>query len=238
VALWGMCAMMLALPAVAEAGTIGPSCQSCQGGVYTLTYNSVPVATSPGQWNVWQIALTIDSRYFDPNRPVTESFIDEVGIKVSSSIATAAAAPAPRLAGFTVLTSPTSSLGVSNWTAPLAGGVNAGGCSGSGGGFLCADYLPSPGSTAPGVPVNGIYRWTFEVPVSVGALFTPPSSGAASIKARYVTAAGDKIGALVSEDISLTALTVTAEVPEPLSFTLLLTAVAGFTWKYRKRLKG
>jgi nucleoside recognition membrane protein YjiH len=86
--------------------------------------------------------------------------------------------------------------------------------------------------------VNGIYRWTFEVPVSLGGLFTQSQylTQDASIKARYVSASGDKVGSLVSEDLRLTPATLTA-VPEPVSAVLLLTVIAGVALTFRKSLR-
>jgi hypothetical protein len=80
----------------------------------------------------------------------------------------------------------------------VAGGINNGGCSGSGSGFECADSTSSSVAT---LPFNGSYSWTFDLTMPNGTLFTDPNE--ASIKARYVNSDGNKVGALVSENITL-----------------------------------
>jgi hypothetical protein len=226
---------MAAAPALA--GSIGPTCTSCQGGVYTLTYNPAPLQTS-AHWDLWEIALTVDSRGFngDPEGSAND-YIDQVAFKISSHVATNNAAPQPRLSTFEVI-SGTSAFSLSNWSGPNMGGLNATGCNGSGSGFICVDYVKTGTLPERGIPVNGIYRWTFEVPVSLGGLFTQSQylTQDASIKARYVSASGDKVGSLVSEDLRLTPDTLTA-VPEPVSAVLLLTVIAGVALTFRKSLR-
>jgi hypothetical protein len=152
-------------------------------------------------------------------------------------VATENDAPSPRLSSFAV-SSGESGFSLSNWRGPNAGGLNASGCSGAGSGFLCLDYVRTGALAAPGLPVNGIYRWTFEVPIEIGGLFIQSQSlrTEASIKARYVSASGDKIGALVSEDIRLTPKTLAAT-PEPVSVILLLTVIAGTALTFRKSVR-
>lgn len=214
----------------ANAGTIGPNCGTCQGSTYTLTYNSTPIAVGK-TWSLWQIILTIDSRGFNGDGTNSiHDYIDEVAIKVSSAVASGKGIPSPSLVAFTERIATTPTYNASNWTVQ-SGGLNASGCSGAGSGYVCADYNSSKKN--PGVPVNNVYKWVFDVPVATGALFTS-SSELSSIKARYVNASGTKVGALVSEDLHLSA-TVTARTPEPGSILLLFTAIAGIVWKTRSR---
>ena len=157
----------------ADANPIGPDCLTCQGSIYTLT-NLGLFGTSNGN-DEYHISLTIDTNGYNGGG----AFIDSVALKVSSSIVNT-----PKL-----LEAPD---GVFAWTVEK-GGQNANGCSGAGGGFVCA----SDGQTAP-VPSNSLYSWIFDLVIPHDTLLT-----IASIKVRYVDTNGNKVGDLVSENISL-----------------------------------
>ena len=77
------------------------------------------------------------------------------------------------------------------------GGISATGCSGAGSGFECAASTTLPGGAA----VPGVYSWIFDLTMDGGALFTGALES--SVKGRFVDANGDKIGALVSENVTL-----------------------------------
>jgi PEP-CTERM motif len=205
-------AMMLWTFSPAYADSIGPDCDTCQGGVYTLL-NLGQLDAAGGATDQFRIELVIDtSGYDDP----AGDFIDSVAIKVSSSVTTASIFDAPG--------------GALSWT-PLPGGLNASGCDGSGSGFVCAyDASQSIGS----VP-GPTYSWIFDVTIPVGTLFT--GAFESSIKVRYVDLDDEdcqedgyssnkcKVGDLVSEDITLQ--TPGGEVPEPGTLILLGTGLAG-----------
>jgi len=72
------------------------------------------------------------------------------------------------------------------------------------------------------VPIATTYLWVFDITVPTGGL--TPSSG--SIKVEYTSSSGSKVGALVSEPITLEV------VPEPSSLVL---AAAGLTPLARRR---
>lgn len=183
----------------ASAGTIGPTCSTCQGSVYTLTnLGLAPIDLSPsdGSFDTYRIALTIDTSGYTGGG----SDIDQVAIKVASSVDKAVLESAPG--------------GVSDWTLQ-SGGLNANGCSGSGSGFECSNWVIGSPS---GAAVNGSpLTWIFDVDVASPLL---TGTDAASIKARYVDGSGNKVGALVSEDITLTPASV-KPVPEPGTLSLL-----------------
>ncbi len=217
--------VVLTMAPTAKADSIGPNCGSCNGGIYTLTYSGAPIS-STSTTQTFQITLTIDTSgvaaFLAPAVPVA---IDAVAIKVSSSASAASIVAAPG--------------GIGNWLL-VPGGINAGGCSESGGGFECADWIAS----GAGAAIGGILQWTFDVTMPTGSLFT--GLNAASIKARYVgwvepvwvppvPARGnkpavpgywipgywDKVGALVSENITL------QRVPEPGTMALLGAGLLG-----------
>ena len=189
----------------ALADPIGPDCGSCQGSIYTLTYSGAPIATGGGT-ETFRITLTIDtSGYSGPG-----SFLDTVAIKVSSMLKVSSS----------LVSAPG---GVAAWTMVL-GGLNAGGCSGSGSGFDCAGAV----STGVGVPMGTPYQWVFDLVMNTGSLFT--GAFQSSVKARYVDGNGDKAGALVSEGITLQEDF--PPIPEP-GALLLFASAAGALWASR-----
>jgi hypothetical protein len=139
------------------------------------------------------------------------AFINVVAPKVSSAVNAVTLASAPGV--------------LANWTT-IKGGINAGGCSGSGSGFVCAKDTTPP-TDAP-VPFAGTYSWVFDITIPTGTLLIAPN--AASIKAQYTGGAGDKVGSLVSEDIRLELI------PEP-STAVLLAAGLGCVSVMRRRMR-
>ncbi len=177
---------------------------SFQGTVWSLTYGGLaqpePVADPLNE--TWRIWLGVDTDGYSGSG----IFLDQVALKVSSSVVNA-----------TLVAAPT---GVGAWNL-MSGGISAGGCQEAGGGFECADSGITLNS-GKGVPINpgngaGIdYSWVFDVTMANGALFTTSD---ASIKARFVDINGLKSGALISEPIRLSMVT---SVPEPESFAMML----------------
>ncbi len=198
------CWMLLAVAAAglaagaSQATPIGPSCGTCQGSIYDLSYSGVPISTT-GATDTWQITLTIGTSGYNGGG----SFIDSVALKVSSALVSADLISAPG--------------GLMNWV-ELLGGLNAKGCStsGSGSGFDCATAIAINPSVA--VPSGTPYQWVFLLEIESGGLFT--GVDLSSVKARYVDAHRVKVGSLVSENLTLT------QVPEPGTAMLLLAGVA------------
>jgi hypothetical protein len=171
--LWGV-----AVASDAGATPIGPSCGSCQGSIYDLTYSGAPIASTVTT-ETFRITLTIDTSGYNG----AGTNINTVALKVSSSFVSAALVTAPGGAG--------------NWV-QMYGGLNAAGCSGSGSGYDCVRVALI--ANAPPVPA-GTYTWEFDIEVSTGTLFT--GVGESSVKARYGNGSVLKVGDLVSENITL-----------------------------------
>jgi hypothetical protein len=195
------------LPSTSEATPIGPSCGTCQGSIYELSYSGAPIATT-ATTETFRITYTIDTSGYTGVGDV----IDSVALKVASSFVDATLISAPG--------------GAAQWV-EMSGGLNAAGCSDSGSGYDCVRFAATL-ALAPAVP-GGTYTWVFDIEVPTGALFTGLDQ--ASVKARYMrllsSTTGIKAGALVSEGITLTNL------PEPSAALLLVAALAA--WRGRPR---
>ena len=179
----------IAVPAQAisiSIGGPGSSCLTCQGASYALSYSGSALPDADLLHETFRITLTIDTSTLALPGAVA---VDAAAIKVSSSVFGSAIIDAPDGAG--------------SWNL-VPGGISAGGCSGSGSGFDCADWIAAGVGTA----VGGTLSFVFDQTVGNGALFAGLEKS--SIKVRYVDAEGRKIGALVSESLSSS-----APIPEP-----------------------
>jgi hypothetical protein len=183
-----------------QATPIGPVCGTCQGSIYEISYSGVPISNTLTT-QTWAITYTVNTAGYNAGG----THLDTVALKVSSAIVSASLVTAPGGTGL--------------WNETL-GGINASGCSGSGNGFDCVEATSV--GTSPVVP-GATYTWVFDLEIANGGIFTDNSS---TVKARYVDDGGAKVGALVSENITLTL------VPEP--STALLVAVGGFLLAARR----
>jgi hypothetical protein len=124
---------VLAVSTRANATPMGPSCGTCQGSIYELTYSGSPIS-STATTQTFAITVTIDPTAYNGGG----AFINAVAPKVSNAVNAVTLASAPGV--------------LANWTT-MKGGINAGGCSGSGSGFVCAKDTTPP-TDAP-VPFAG-----------------------------------------------------------------------------------
>src|SRR5262249_19935296 len=115
--------------ALGHADSIGPSCGTCQGSIYTLTVVSVTTGATNDT-----VVVRYDINTSGYNGGGT--YLDEVALKVSSSVVSATLLSAPG--------------GIGNWNL-VPGGLDGNDCTGSGSGFECADAK----SFVQGAPVGG-----------------------------------------------------------------------------------
>jgi hypothetical protein len=179
-------------------GGPGSTCGSCQGGVYTLTYDGTALPDADPLHETYRVTLTVDTNTYTGGGAA----IAATSVKVASAII---------FGGSSLFAAPG---GLANWSL-VDGGIAAAGCSGAGSGFLCADYV----GAGAGAAVGGILGWVFDIQVNNGALFTDLLES--SIKVEYVNSAGDKVGALVSENITLQVPPPPLLIPEPGTLSLL-----------------
>jgi hypothetical protein len=198
----------LAVGGTADATPIGPpplTCanSTCQGSIYELTYSGSPIS-STATTQTFEVTLTIDPTNYNGGG----AFIDNVAPKVSNSVTAALLVSAPTA--------------TSDWTLFMTG-INAGGCSMAGGGFVCAADSNPPADLPDEAPLPhaGVYSWVFDLTIPTGTLLTAPN--AATIKVRYTDSAGTKVGALVSEPITLEII------PEPSTLALVFAGLALLT---------
>lgn len=193
----------------AAAEPIGPDCapiDTCNGGIYTLSYDGTALVDADPLHETYRITLSIDTS--GVNGVVSDATaIDAVAIKVSSSVFDASLFSAP--------------VDTANWVL-VSGGINADGCSVPDNGFECADWIAS----GVGAAIGGTLNWIFDMTVDNGTLFT--NLFESSIKARYVDSSGAKIGDLVSENITLQSSSsstssgpTSGDIPEPNSSGLV-----------------
>jgi hypothetical protein len=206
--------------APAGATPIGPatSCGSCDGAIYDLSVNAIPISGS-----TYRFRLSIDTNTYDPGGSSSPPYyLAEVSIKVSSNVSGASLFSAPG--------------GTADWNAPDLGGMNANGCNGNGAGFICVDATANGGKGIQITTGNGPgYDYIFAIDVTLGS----PTSllDPASIKARYVDDSNTKVGSLLSEDIHLTVTTPPPQhdIPEPMSLLLLGLGLGGLGLARRRR---
>lgn len=166
---------LFAIGTHAEASTIGPSCPSCFGSTYTLSY------TATGTPDVYNINLAIDTTGYTGT---TSNLLNAVSLKIVSQ--------SSQLSSISLLTPPTGFSGTIN------GGINASGCSGAGGGFFCSE---SSGNGLQVGHAGDIYNFDWQVTVANPSDFLT-DAGAASVKALYVDTTGKQSG-ITSEPITL-----------------------------------
>ena len=191
----------------AYALSIGPVCDTCQGGIYSLTYDGTALPDADLLTETYRITYSIDTTGYNGGG----SYLDQIAFKVSSSVSNV------------VIYDDNAPGGAAAWSLNGAG-LNANGCTGSGNGFSCWDSTISlNGGLGLAVP-GGTYEWIFDVTVKNGTLFAGLEGS--TVKARYVDKDGYKVGNLVSEKLT--------KVPEPSTLLLLGSGLLAFGFVARR----
>jgi hypothetical protein len=130
-----------------HAGSVGPSCATCFGGIYSL---NAELKSSNATTETWNFTYSIDTSEY--TGPATGKYITAVAAKVSSKKVT----PISLDTNFGGSWLPLSNLSLSNL-----------GCLGSGGaGWLCLQGLFSGAK----VGSDAVYKWNFTVEMAAGSL--------------------------------------------------------------------
>jgi hypothetical protein len=191
----------------AQAGTILPNCATC--GAHNTAWDLTLALINDAQ-NTY--SLTVTATY---GTPVDFVWVSSIAFKVDAFT--------NNYQGTPTVTGPIEGLG---WGVD-PGGINASGCSGSGNGFYCASSnllgaTPFIGGTTD--------TWVFLLNVNDGVPnFT---SGTGSFKAHFTDLFGNKVGSLLSEDV-----TFGTPVPEPATLVLFGTGLAAAATAIRRRRK-
>jgi hypothetical protein len=210
-------AALAAAPSVAHASTIPANCGTCgsHNTSFDISYQLVDDVN-----NIYKFVVTAT---YGSSADFT--YINAISFKVDS-LGSDDYSTTPSVVGPAEDT----------WTV-LSGGINAGGCDGSGAGFWCASSA-GKGATHSGV-AGTTDTWTFTVDLGNSV----PDLGqneTGSFKAEFTKANGQKVGSLISEDVTIHPCTNCGgggggPVPEPGSIVLIGTGLVGLAARLRRR---
>ena len=211
------CVLLTALIAVgatdARATTILPNCATC--GSHNTTWD-LTLALIDDANNIYQ--LTAKATY---GAPVDFGFVNAIAYKVDAFTNQYDANP--------TVTGPAED----TWNV-AGGGISAGGCSGSGNGFFCAN---SSGFGASHGAAGTTDTWVFLINIS-NSLPNLAGAVAGSFKAQFVNFDGNKVGSLLSEEVTFAAPPPpNTSTPEPATLLMFGTGLAAVATAMRRRKK-
>ena len=209
--------LVFGMTIAANADTIGPNCATCNGATYTLTYNPTAVA-SDSTSQTFEFFYTIDVSGFNAAAAGSTVYLEAVALKPSNDIldpSTMAFAPG----------------GVGDWSNPLiTGSLNANACSdNTGNAFACAQAVSLSSFNQFTVGSSKTFSFGLDIRMGTGTLTT-----ADSIKAEFVDANGNKIGSLLSENITASR---SVPAPEPTSLALFGAGFAALATLRKRRAR-
>jgi len=200
-------------PVFAHGDSIGgPTCGTCNGATFTLTYNPDPIA-STATTQTFDFEYTVNVAGFNAAANGTQLYLEAIALKPASSV----------LDPSTLLSAPGA---IGNWTNPLiTGTLNSDACSDTSGDAFACTQATSLGSFN-GFTVGQSKTFTFDLAITVatGTIAAFDSS----IKAEFVNANGTKVGSLLSEHI---------DAPEPSSALFLGLTLPGVALVARRRIR-
>ena len=202
------CGLSLAFgaPIAAHANTIGPNnCSTCYGNSYTMTYFQTATQTGTDQYT---INLIIDASGFSGG--MNSAYLMAISPNIPGWTAPVVLTEAPG--------------GTGDWSTVAPGGINAGGCDSHGSPDFCNGALSQGSFNEVGTNTPLEFQWTL-VDQSL-----PTGTDGVGLKAQYTDSSGNKVGPLLSEDMTLTPTTV----PEPATLWLFGSGLIGLGWLTRR----
>jgi hypothetical protein len=205
--------LALVVPSVANATSILPNCGTC--GAHNTAWDLTYALVNDSE-NIYQ--LTVKATY---GSPVDFVYVNSIAFKIDAFTNNYDVDPT------------VSGPAEDNWNVVFGGISNSSGtgdCSGSGNGFWCAKSAGF-GATHGGGGTTDTWIFTLNVNNALPNL-GPTTLGA--FKAGFTDGAGNKVGSLLSEEVTFGTPPTTVSTPEPASLLLFGTGLAAVATAFRR----